>query len=135
MKLASLKHKNRDGALVVVSKDMLSACLVNDISPSLLIALENWQHCRDKLQQVYEDLNNNKATNSFALELTQLCSPLPRCYQWLDGSAYLSHVKRVRKARNAVMPESFLTDPLMYQGSSDSFLGPYDDIPLMDERW
>ncbi|HED34674.1 MAG TPA: FAA hydrolase family protein [Gammaproteobacteria bacterium] len=135
MKLASLKNNSRDGALVVVSKNLLTACTVNDIAPSLIRALESWASVGEKLQQVYEDLNNQKVKNSFKLNMKKLCSPLPRSYQWLDGSAYLPHVRRVRKARNADMPESFLTDPLMYQGSSDSFSGPCDDIPLMDESW
>ncbi len=135
MKLASLKNNTRDGALVVVSRDLLTACPVNDIASNLISALESWKTMHDKLHQVYEDLNHKKIKNSFKLEIKNLCSPLPRSYQWLDGSAYLPHVKRVRKARNAEMPDSFLTDPLMYQGSSERFSGPYDDLPLVDESW
>lgn len=135
MKLATLNNGTRDGSLIVVSKDLKKAYKPESICSTLIQALENWELTHDLLQSVSDDLNNGLIKNSFRLDHTKLSSPLPRTYQWLDGSAYLSHVRRVRKARNAEMPESFLTDPLMYQGNSDSFLGPYDDIPLLNQDW
>ena len=135
MKLATINNGTRDGSLIVVSKNLKKAYKPESICSSLIQALENWERTSDLLKNISDDLNNGEIRNSFRLDFTKLTSPLPRTYQWLDGSAYLSHVKRVRKARNAEMPESFLTDPLMYQGNSDSFLGPYDDLPLKDEDW
>jgi len=135
MKLATLNDGSRDGCLIVVSKNLKTGFKVESICPSLIVALENWGKTKDLLESVYTDLNNNNIKKNFRIDSTKLLSPLPRCYQWLDGSAYLSHVKRVRKARNAQMPDSFLTDPLMYQGNSDSFLSPYENLPLIDEEW
>jgi fumarylacetoacetate (FAA) hydrolase len=134
MKLASLKAGGRDGRLIVVSRDMSHAVTVSEIAADLQTALDGWSHIAPRLQSVYEALNR-KELESFQLDTKTLTAPLPRAYQWLDGSAYLSHVERVRKARGADMPPSFLTDPLMYQGNSARFLGPYDPITVADESW
>ncbi len=133
MKLASLKH-GRDGKLIVVSKDLTRAILVEDIASTLQEALDNWEIIEPKLQAVYQALETGE-TNSFAFDPSKCASPLPRAYQWADGSSYVNHVELVRKARGAEMPESFWTEPLMYQGGSDSFIGPMEDIAMEDEAW
>lgn len=133
MKLASLKAGGRDGTLIIVSRDLKSYRVVPDIAENLQNVLERWDDVFDQLNKIYIQLN--EGMTGHALMVSELASPLPRAYQWLDGSAYLSHVKRVRKARGAEMPESFLTDPLMYQGGSDGFLSPTDDIVLPDVQW
>ena len=130
MKLASLKG-GRDGRLVVVSKD-LSRCAPVDGWPTLQSALDNWAVARSDLEAAAAELENGGGD---AFDETACASPLPRAYQWADGSAYVNHVELVRKARGAEMPETFWTDPLMYQGGSDSFLGPRDNIPMADEAW
>ena len=127
MKLASLKSSNRDGELIIVDHRLSRYSRAESVAPTLQLAIENWSDCQDRLQKIADELNSNPDMGS-ALKLNDLASPLPRAYQWLDGSAYLSHVERVRKARGAEMPASFLTDPLMYQGGSDKFLGPTDPI-------
>jgi len=131
MKLASLKD-GRDGRLVVVSRD-LSRCLpAGDVAPTLQAALDSWTTARAALESIAERLTAGEGDSFDEL----LCaSPLPRAYQWADGSAYVNHVELVRKARGAEMPATFWTDPLMYQGGSDSFLGPRDNIPMADEAW
>lgn len=134
MKLASLKEGGRDGTLIVVDRDLKIAVEVPEISSTLQHAIEHWDAVAPPLHAVYAALNAG-SINAFPLNMEFLASPLPRAFQWLDGSAYLPHVERVRKARGAEMPESFLTDPLMYQGGSDAFLGPYDPIPLQNEDW
>ncbi len=134
MKLASLKEGGRDGTLIVVSKDLKSAVKVDGIVPTLQKALENWQGVHNELDQVYGMLSAGQARDAFALDMKKLAAPLPRAYQWLDGSAYVNHVELVRKSRGVEMPESFWTDPLMYQGGSDVLLGACDDIPLPDEK-
>jgi len=134
MKLGSLKAEGRDGTLIVVDNLMQRAQIVSQIAPTLQAALEDWSNTRARLDSIYTKLNNG-ALDGFELRADQLAAPLPRAYQWLDGSAYLSHVKRVRKARGAEMPLSFLSDPLMYQGGSDAFLGARDPICAMDEAW
>ena len=134
MKLGSLKS-GRDGRLVVASRDLARAVSAESVAPTLQAALDRWAEVAPKLQQLARDLEAGKANGSFALDPAQLASPLPRAYQWCDGSAYLNHVELVRKARGAEMPPSFYTDPLMYQGGSDSFIGPRDDVPLGDEAW
>ncbi|UTA47009.1 fumarylacetoacetate hydrolase family protein [Simiduia sp. 21SJ11W-1] len=134
MKLASLKQ-GRDGALIVVSRDLTKAVKAAHIAPTLQAALDDWAAKAPKLQALYEDLNAGKATGSFAFDEAACASPLPRAYQWADGSAYVNHVELVRKARNAEMPETFWTDPLIYQGGSDDFIGPRDDIPLPSDEW
>jgi fumarylacetoacetate (FAA) hydrolase len=134
MKLASLKG-GRDGRLVVVSHDLTRAITVSGIAATLQAALDNWGRVRPQLEAIYRALNNGKADGGFAFEEKACASPLPRAYQWADGSAYLVHVELVRKARGAQMPNSFWTDPLMYQGGSDGFLAPHDPIIAGDESW
>ncbi|MDP6952339.1 MAG: fumarylacetoacetate hydrolase family protein [Alphaproteobacteria bacterium] len=133
MKLASLKDGGRDGTLIVVSRDLSRAVVANGVAPTLQAALEDWQTCAPKLQALSDDLN--AGNGGFALDPAALASPLPRAYQWADGSAYLNHVELVRKARGAEMPPSFLHDPLMYQGGSDAFIGPCDAILAADEAF
>ncbi len=133
MKLASIKQ-GRDGQLVVVNSLMQRYVSVTDIAPTLQAALDNWGCCKDQLLAIYQQLESGKLKGQ--LFDAELCaSPLPRAFQWADGSAYVNHVELVRKARNAEMPASFWTDPLMYQGGSDSFLGPREDIAMADEAW
>lgn len=135
MKLASLKSGGRDGKLVVVSRDLTKAVAVADIATTLQQAIDNWEATEPRLQEVYDALNAGKRDDAFEFSENETESPLPRAYQWADGSAYVNHVELVRKARGAEIPESFWTDPLMYQGGSDSFIGPRDDIPLGSEDW
>ncbi len=131
MKLASLKG-GRDGRLVVVSRD-LSRCLdASDVVPTLQAALDDWADVKPRLEALAVRVESG-AGDSF--DQSDCASPLPRAYQWADGSAYINHVELVRKARGAEVPESFYSDPLMYQGGSDSFLGPRDDIPVGSEDW
>jgi fumarylacetoacetate (FAA) hydrolase len=132
MKLATLKH-GRDGKLVVVSKD-LSRCIdASDIAQTMQSALDNWADVAPKLASLANELDSTDGGQPF--DAADCESPLPRAYQWADGSAYVNHVELVRKARGAEMPGSFWTDPLMYQGGSDSFIGPRDAIPVIDEAW
>ena len=133
MKLASLKQGGRDGTLIVVDRDLTRYTPVPDIAATLQQALENWAELAPELDNRYQALNNN--ISSQALIFEKLTAPLPRAYQWLDGSAYLPHVERVRKARGAEVPESFYNDPLMYQGGSDFMLGPRAPIIAADEAW
>ena len=134
MKLASLKEGGRDGTLIVVNYELALAVAVPHVAPTMQFAIENWKNVYPELESIYVDLNEKKL-KSFPINKQQLASPFPRTYQWLDGSAYLSHVERVRKARGAEMPDNLLTDPLMYQGASDIFLGPTDSIILTDPDW
>ncbi|MGF1693232.1 fumarylacetoacetate hydrolase family protein [Photobacterium kagoshimensis] len=134
MKLASLKQ-GRDGQLIIVSRDLTRAIHAHDIAPTLQFALDNWPHVEADLAHLYRNLNNDDAPDSFVFNPERCASPLPRAYQWADGSAYVNHVELVRQARGAEMPDSFWTDPLMYQGMSDRFLGPTDDIEAADEAW
>jgi fumarylacetoacetate (FAA) hydrolase len=117
----------------VVSRDLARAVAVADIAPSLQAALEDWAGAAPRLAAAYQALNQGDAARCFAFDPTRCLSPLPRAYQWVDASAYLNHVELVRKARGAEMPPAFFDDPLMYQGGSDGFLGPCDDIPALDE--
>lgn len=135
MKLATLKNSHRDGQLLVVSKNLQRAVSVKEIAPTLQHALDNWASCEQVLHAVYEQLNHDKYPASFPFDPTKVTSPLPRAYQWADGSAYVTHVELVRKARGVAMPENFWTEPLMYQGGSDSFIGPYDPIEVTDENY
>jgi fumarylacetoacetate (FAA) hydrolase len=135
MKLATLKNHSRDGQLVVVSKDLSRAVPVPQIAQTLQQAIDNWESCQSKLQACYEQLNAGKMANSIQFTEQPIASPFPRAFQWADGSAYVNHVELVRKARGAEMPPEFWTDPLMYQGGSDNFLGPFDDIPVPDLNW
>lgn len=135
MKLASLKEGGRDGTLVVVDRDLKKVYPAGQAGiPTVQRALEDWSRFAPTLEEIYSDLNDG-GLNSFVLDPMALAAPLPRSYQFLDGSAYLSHVKRVRKARGAEMPPNFETDPLMYQGNSSRFLGPRDPIYGVDEEW
>lgn len=134
MKLASLKEGGRDGVLLVVDRDLKHAVAVSEIAPTLQQALEQWSQSQPQLEAVYEALNQGQL-HGFAIDVKSLAAPLVRTYQWLDGSAYLSHVERVRKARGVELPDRLLTDPLMYQGGGDTLLGPRDPICLVDEAW
>src|SRR5215207_7869058 len=133
MKLASLKH-GRDGRLVVVSKDLTRATDAFIVVPTLQAALDDWARVAPRLALLAEQLEVGSVP-SFRFHEHECASPLPRAYQWADGSAYVNHVELVRKARGAEMPASFWTDPLMYQGGSDSFLGPREPIAMMTEAW
>ncbi|RZI41206.1 FAA hydrolase family protein [Herbaspirillum sp. HC18] len=135
MKLATLKDGTRDGQLVVVSRDLKTAHIADGIALTMQRALDDWSFIAPQLQDLYDRLNDGKAHRSFDFDSKQCMAPLPRAYQWADGSAYVNHVELVRKARNAEMPESFWHDPLMYQGGSDDFIGPNDDILLASEEW
>jgi fumarylacetoacetate (FAA) hydrolase len=135
MKLASMKAGVRDGALVVVSRDLKRAVSARSISLTLQAALDNWDDVVDPLRALYLKLNEGGLDGAFDFDPSRCHSPLPRAFQWADGSAYVNHVELVRKARGADMPASFWTDPLMYQGGSDSFLDPHGDIPLGDPAW
>ena len=131
MKLASLKN-GRDGRLVVVSRDLSRYLPAVEIAPTLQAALDEWAATRPALEEISARLDNGEGD---AFDQSACASPLPRAYQWADGSAYVNHVELVRKARGAEMPATFWTDPLMYQGGSDAFLGPRDNIPMADEAW
>ncbi len=135
MKLGSLKDGGRDGTLVVVSRDLARAARVPEIAPTLQAALDDWAELAPELASVYRLLNEDHLPAAFALDHGALAAPLPRAYQWADASAYVVHVELVRKARGAELPESFWSEPLMYQGGSDSFLGPRDPIALAGEDW
>ncbi|NHZ35121.1 fumarylacetoacetate hydrolase family protein [Massilia rubra] len=135
MKLATLKTGGRDGALVVVSRDLSRYQKVPKIAATLQFALDNWDDVVERLQGVYASLNENATWDAQPFDQALCHSPLPRAYQWADGSAYINHVELVRKARNAEVPASFYTDPLMYQGGSDSFIGPRDPIYALSEEW
>lgn len=131
MKLASLKG-GRDGRLVVVSRDLARCLDASAAAPTLQAALDDWANVCPQLEAIAAEVEDGAGD---AFDQAACASPLPRAYQWADGSAYVNHVELVRKARGAEMPETFWTDPLMYQGGSDSFLGPRDDIPAADEAW
>lgn len=135
MKLATIKDGTRNGQLAVVSRDLKTAQIADDVAPTLQAALDDWNFVAPQLQEIYERLNLGRGINSFEFDAKNCMAPLPRAYQWADGSAYVNHVELVRKARNAEMPESFWHDPLMYQGGSDDFIGPTDDIALLSEDW
>ena len=134
MKLATLNDGTRDGKLVVVSKDLTRCCAAGYIAPTMQAALDNWERVKPELELLAIDVEH-EAVPCERFHERQAHSPLPRAYQWADGSAYINHVELVRKARNAEVPESFYHDPLMYQGGSDSFLPPRADIPLGDTSW
>ncbi len=134
MKLASLKS-GRDGMLVVVDRDLERAVKVPEIAPTMQFAIENWDKVAPLLQKVYVDLNAGKLQDDFAFDARQVAAPFPRAPQFLDGSAYLPHVERVRRARGAEMPPSFRDDPLMYQAVSDGFLAPVEPIRMASEEY
>jgi fumarylacetoacetate (FAA) hydrolase len=133
MKLASLKH-GRDGKLVVVSKDMTQCAPADKVAQTMQAALDDWTNVQPKLLQISHDLDQGRAKDSMPFYPKLAASPLPRAFQWADGSAYVNHVELVRKARGAEMPQEFWTDPLMYQGGSDSFLAPTEDIVFPDDK-
>ncbi|WP_323844609.1 fumarylacetoacetate hydrolase family protein [Microbulbifer magnicolonia] len=133
MKLASL-NRGRDGELIVVSRDLSRYCGAADIAPTLQAALDAWEITQPKLQARFDALQQNEVT-SFSFDANECHSPLPRAFHWADGSAYVNHVELVRKARGAEMPASFWTDPLMYQGGSDTFLAPTQDIAMASTDW
>jgi fumarylacetoacetate (FAA) hydrolase len=135
MKLASYKDGSRDGQLVVVSRDLGTAHYATGIATRMQQLLDDWNFLSPQLEDLYQTLNQGKARHAFAFDPTLCAAPLPRAYQWADGSAYINHVELVRKARKAEVPESFYTDPLMYQGGSDDFLGPCDDIVVASEEF
>ena len=133
MKLASLRDGSRDGRLAVVSKDLKSCLSAGAAAPTLQSALENWNEVEPKLRGLEQELNSGADAEPF--DEFKALSPLPRAYQWADGSSYLNHVELVRRARGSEMPPSFFEDPLMYQGGSDHFLAPRGPIPMADEGW
>jgi fumarylacetoacetate (FAA) hydrolase len=133
MKLATL-NTGRDGELIVVSRDLTRAVRATEIAATLQQAIERWDTLAPRLEERYAALNEGRVEAAFDLDMASLHSPLPRAYQWADGSAYLNHVQLVRQARGAEMPETFWTDPLMYQGGSDRFLAPTEDIEAVSEE-
>ena len=133
MKLATYKDGSRDGQLVVVSRDLTTAHYATGIANRLQQALDDWNFISPQLQDLYDTLNHGKARHAFPFDPALCMAPLPRAYQWADGSAYLNHVELVRAARGAELPESYFTDPLMYQGGSDDFLGAHDAIRVASE--
>ncbi|XQA75720.1 fumarylacetoacetate hydrolase family protein [Xanthomonas sacchari] len=135
MKLGSLKEGGRDGTLIVVSRDLTRAVRVTGIAPTLQRALEDWSNLAPRLNALSESLNDGSADGQFDLDMAALAAPLPRAYEFLDGSAYLPHVERVRRARGAEVPESFYTDPLMYQAVSAGFYGPRDAVKVVSEDY
>ncbi|MDF2154670.1 fumarylacetoacetate hydrolase family protein [Vibrio sp. CAU 1672] len=141
MKLATKKNGTRDGLLMVVSRDLKHCLPVTELfhslglMPTMQAALDNWDSVSPHLNELYTALNNGQISHVEEFEAHYCASPLPRAYQWADGSAYVNHVELVRKARGAEMPESFWTDPLMYQGGSDTFIGPCDNIEFASDDW
>lgn len=134
MKLASLKS-GRDGTLVVVNRDLSRAVSAADIAPTLQAAMDNWAECEPGLIALFDALQAGTVEGEFPFDSQQAAAPLPRCYHWADGSAYVTHVELVRKARGAELPDSFWTDPLMYMGASDAFIGANDDVLAENEDW
>lgn len=135
MKLGSLKEGGRDGTLIVVSRDLTRALRATGIAATLQRALEDWENAAPRLNALSEDLNAGTADGAFDLDMHALAAPLPRAYEFVDGSAYLPHVERVRRARGAQVPESFYVDPLMYQATSAGFLGPRDPVRVVSEDY
>ncbi len=138
MKLATYKDGSRDGQLVVVSRDLSTAHYATGIANKLQQVLDDWNFLSPQLQDLYESLNSEKsslARHAFPFEPAQCMAPLPRAYQWADGSAFINHVELVRAARKSEVPDTFYTDPLMYQGGSDDFIGPRDDVVVASEEF
>jgi fumarylacetoacetate (FAA) hydrolase len=133
MKLASLRH-GRDGQLVVVSRDLTRAADAAAVAPTLQAALDDWAAAAPRLQEIADALEASRIAH-LGFDATKCAAPLPRCFGWVDGSAYVNHVALVRRARGAELPASFWTDPLMYRGGSDAFWGPCDPIRVADEAW
>ena len=134
MKLGSLKSSSKDGTLVVVSRDNKRMVSAENIAKNLRSAIENWSETRPALEDLFKKLNEG-SLKGMPVDEKSFLSPLPRSFQWIDGSAFIQHIKLVRKSRNAPLPETLLTIPLAYQGGSDSFLAPYDDIPFLDPSY
>ena len=135
MKLASLKSGGRDGSLIVVDRSLTYYVSVPDIAATLQQAIDDWADAAPRLNAVAEALNSGQCSEAQRLDFTALASPFPRAYEFVDGSAYLPHVERVRRARGAEVPESFYQDPLMYQATSAGFLGPRDAVPVVSEEY
>jgi fumarylacetoacetate (FAA) hydrolase len=135
MKLGSLKEGGRDGMLIVVSGDLTKAVKATGIAATMQAALDDWSNVAPRLNALFDDLNSGKAGGTFVLDMKALAAPLPRAYEFVDGSAYLPHVERVRRARGAEVPESFYVDPLMYQATSAGFLGPRDPVVVPSEDY
>ena len=135
MKLATYKDGSRDGQLVVVSRDLSTAHYATGIASKLQHVLDDWNFVSPQLQDLSDSLNSSKARHAFPFNPAQCMAPLPRAYQWADGSAFINHVELVRKARNAEVPATFYTDPLMYQGGSDDFMGPLDNVVVASEKY
>jgi len=135
MKLASLNKGGRDGTLVVVDRNMERAVAVADIAATMQAALDNWSESCGALEAVYTELQSGRRQDAFRFDPASAAAPLPRAYHWADGSAYVTHVELVRRARGAELPESFWREPLMYMGASDAFIGARDDIEVEDESW
>lgn len=135
MKLGSLKEGGRDGALIVVSRDLKHAVKATGIAATMQAALDDWSNTAPRLNALSDALNAGQAADAFALDMTAMAAPLPRAYEFVDGSAYLPHVERVRRARGAEVPESFYVDPLMYQATSAGFLGPRDQVVVPSEEY
>ena len=135
MKLATYKDGSRDGQLVVVARDLSVAVYASHIANRLQQVLDDWNYLSPQLQDLYDNLNNGRSRHAFAFDTKMCMAPLPRAYQWADGSAYLNHVELVRQARGAEVPASFYTDPLMYQGGSDDLAGPCDPIVCASEAF
>ena len=135
MKLATYKDGSRDGQLLVVSRDLSNAHFATGIASRMQQLLDDWNFLSPQLEDIYQTLNSGKARHAFNFEPAKCMAPLPRAYQWADGSAFINHVELVRRARNAEVPASFYEDPLMYQGGSDDFLGAQDDASFASEAW
>ena len=135
LKLATYKDGSRDGQLVVVSRDLSLAHYATGMASRMQQVLDDWNFISPQLQDLYDTLNQGKARHAFAFDPRMCMAPLPRAYQWADGSAYLNHVELVRAARNSKVPDSYYTEPLMYQGGSDDFLGPTDDVVCASESF
>ena len=135
MKLATYKDGSRDGQLVVVSRDLSTAHYATGIAGKLQQVLDDWNFMSPQLQDLYDTLNHGKARYAFPFDPAQCMAPLPRAYQWADGSAFVNHVELVRKAQTAEMAAAFYTDPLIYQGGSDDFIGACDDVVVANEKF
>lgn len=135
MKLATIKNNTRDGQLIVVNRDLTKAVKVSGIANTMQQAMDNWAEISPKLEEVYKSLQDGNRTDAFDFDSRKAMAPIPRSYHWADGSAYVTHVELVRKARGAELPETFWTDPLMYMGASDAFIGANDDIEIEKEEW
>ena len=135
MKLATYKDGSRDGQLVVVSRDLSTAHYATGIANKMQQVLDDWGFIAPQLVDLYETLNNGKARHAFPFDPAMCMAPLPRAYQWADGSAYINHVELVRAARSSEVPESFYKDPLMYQGGSDDFIGAQEDVVCASEEF